>query len=57
MVADALSRKVCTAASMMVEEECLIEWISNLDANIRELENGVFWAMTQVEPRVISMIR
>lgn len=57
VIADALSRRACSVASFMVEDERLWEWFSNQDVSFREHENGVYLATLQVEMEVLRLIR
>lgn len=53
VVVDALSRRTCEVADLMIEEKKL-SMLSNLDVSFREHESGAFLATSQVEPEVLA---
>lgn len=57
VVGDALSRSACSVASLKIEEKRLRERLCNLEVNIKEREDGVFLATTQVRREIIQLIQ
>lgn len=54
IVEDALSRRTCSVATIIMEEEMLYVRLSNLDVSICEYESEAFIATSQVEPNADS---